>query len=90
MPNLFDDHPLFQIDGNFGVTAGIAEMLVQSHEKELHFLPALPKEWTDGKVEGLYLRGGKVLKVLEWKMERLCDVKWRKFNYQKNRKTRME
>ena len=49
------------------MTAGIAEMLVQSHEKEVHFLPALPKEWTDGKVEGLCLRGGKVLKVLEWK-----------------------
>ncbi len=51
-------------------------MLVQSHEKEVHFLPALPKEWIDGKVEGLYLRGGKVLKVLEWKDGKIvrCEV----------------
>lgn len=76
MPNLFDDHPLFQIDRNFGVTAGIAEMLVQSHEKEVHFLPTLPKEWTDGKVEGLCLCGEKVLKALEWKDGKIvrCEV----------------
>ena len=76
MPNPFDDYPLFQIDGNFGVTAGIAEMLVQSHEKEVHFLPTLPKEWTDGKVEGLCLCGEKVLKALEWKDGKIvrCEV----------------
>ena len=76
MPNLFDDHPLFQIGGNFGVTAGIAEMLVQSHKKEVHFLPALPKEWSDGKVVGLCLCGEKVLKALEWKDGKIvrCEV----------------
>jgi len=73
-PNMFDAHPPFQIDGNFGASAGIAEMLMQSDGDRILLLPALPEKWKSGEIRGLRAKGGAKVDIT-WKDGRITDYK---------------